>query len=77
MKPRLIAAALAVLPLVVAVGCGESQKVTVFKQGTYQGKADSRPWDSPDFKGDKSAWENAVNTRALGQNEYVRITGGG
>ena len=72
-----IAAGLAAISLLAISGCGESQKVTVFKQGTYQGKPDNPPWDSPDFKGDKSAWENAINTRTLGQNEYVRITGGG
>jgi len=63
------------LPLLAVVGCGESQQVTVFKQGTYQGKPDSRPWDSADFKGDKGAWENAISTRTMGQNEYVRIGG--
>lgn len=77
MNWKFIAAGLAALSLVAITGCGESQKVTVFKQGTYQGKKDVPPWDSPDFKGDKNAWENAINTRTLGQNEYVRITGGG
>jgi hypothetical protein len=77
MNWRLMAAGLTALSLLSAGGCGESQQVTVFKQGQYQGKPDSRPWDSAEFKGDKGAWENAINTRTLGQNEYMRITGSG
>jgi major membrane immunogen (membrane-anchored lipoprotein) len=77
MNWRLMAAVLMALSLLAAAGCGESQQVTVFKQGQYQGKADARPWDGGEFKGNKGAWENAINTRTLGQNEYVRITGGG
>jgi hypothetical protein len=77
MNWRLMGAGLAVLSLLAVAGCGESQQVTVFKQGQYQGKPDARPWDSGEFKGNKGAWENAVNTRTRGQNEYVRITGAG
>ncbi len=73
MKLRLLAASLVVVPLLLTAGCGESQKVTVFKQGTYQGKPDTPPWDSRDFKGDKAEWERAITTRTAGQNEYVRI----
>lgn len=76
MNWRLMGAGLAVLYSLLAVaGCGESQQVTVFKQGQYQGKPDTRPWESAEFKGDKGAWENAISTRTMGQNEYVRITG--
>ncbi len=59
-----------------AAGCGEKATVTVYKQGEYQGKPDKQPWDNSQFKGDKTAWENAVKARSLGQNEYVRISGG-
>jgi hypothetical protein len=76
MNWKLIAAGVAAVALLGVAGC-EEQKVTVFKQGQYQGKTDSRPWDSADFKGDKRAWENAINRRTLDQNEYVRITGAG
>ena len=69
----LVIAGLVLLPLLLAAGCGESHKVTVFKQGTYQGKADTPPWDSSDFKGNKAEWEHAITTRTNGQNEYVRI----
>ncbi len=75
MNAKLVAAILLALPLFLSAGCGEQQKVTVFKQGVYQGKLDARPWDSADFKGDKAEWERAINTRMNGQNEYVRIGG--
>ena len=73
MNQRLVSAGLVVAFLLLAGGCGESQKVTLFKQGTYQGKPDTPPWDSKDFKGNKAEWEHAITTRANGQNEYVRI----
>jgi hypothetical protein len=73
MDQKSIAACLTALPLLLAAGCGESQKVIVFQPGAYQGKPDTPPWDSRDFKGDKAEWERAITTRANGQNEYVRI----
>ena len=75
MKRALVIAIAAALPL-VAAGCSERPMVTIYKQGQYQGKPDKQPWDNEQFKGDRSTWEKAVNTRALGQNEYARITGG-
>ena len=58
--------------LVLVAGCGEQQQVTVYKQGQYQGKPDTRPWDNPQFKNDRAAWETAIKARNGGQNEYVR-----
>lgn len=52
-------------------GCGD-RPTTVYKQGNYQGKTDSQPWANAKFKGDKTAWENAVRTRSQAQNEYSR-----
>ena len=75
MRKVLVLAIAAVLPF-AAAGCGEQQAVTVYKQGQYQGKPDTRPWDNDQFKGDKAAWERAVKSRSLGQNEYVRVSGG-
>jgi hypothetical protein len=72
----LLAIAAAVALAGVAAGCGEKPSVTVYKQGQYQGKPDKQPWDNDQFKGDRGAWENAVKTRNLGQNEYHRVTGG-
>jgi hypothetical protein len=71
--------------LFVAVGlgaCGERDQVTVYKQGKYQGKPDTKPWDNDSAanpypgskwnKGEKTSWESAVKTRNLAQNEYTR-----
>jgi hypothetical protein len=60
---------------VLALGlsaCGETSQVPVYKDGKYSGKADTRPWESAEFKGDKAAWEAALKNRARGQNEYNR-----
>ena len=48
-------------------------RVTVYEQGEYRGKADTRPWDGGEFKGDRAAWEKALKERARGQNEYNRV----
>jgi len=61
--------------------CGESDQVVVYKQGKYQGKPDTRPWDNAPLaygtnkwtKGDKTSWEKHLQTRSLGQNDYNRI----
>jgi len=71
--------------LVVAAGlaaCGEREQVIVYKQGKYQGKPDSKPWDSDPAaslyttskwtKGDQASWENAIKTRNSYQNELTR-----
>ena len=54
----------------VAAGCGE--KPMVYKQGQYQGKPDSKPWDNDRFKGNQVEWEKAITARNQGQNEYSR-----
>ena len=64
-------------------GCGEKEQVIVYKQGKYQGKPDSKPWDSGPgasvyttskwTKGDKSSWETAIRSRSQNQNEYARV----
>jgi hypothetical protein len=59
--------------LLLAAGCGESPSVTVYKQGQYQGKPDTRPWDGANFNGDRAAWEKAIKARNEGQNEYSRV----
>jgi len=76
---------LATAALVAAAGlaaCGEREQVIVYKQGKYQGKPDSKPWDSDPAaslytsskwtKGDQTSWENAIRTRNLYQNEMTR-----
>jgi uncharacterized lipoprotein len=52
--------------------CSERAQVVNYKQGTYQGKPDTPPYQNPPFNGDKAAWERALATRAQAQNEYKR-----
>ena len=76
---------LALAALIAAAGlaaCGEREQVIVYKQGKYQGKPDSKPWDNDPAaslytsskwtKGDQTSWENAIRTRNLYQNEMTR-----
>jgi predicted small lipoprotein YifL len=71
MKKLMLAAVIGVFAA-TAAGCGEKQPVTVYKQGQYQGKPDSRPWDNDQFKNDRTAWEKAIKARNGSQNEYAR-----
>ena len=67
--------------LMALAACGEREQVAQFKQGKYQGKPDTRPWDNDPLaygaakwtKGDRAGWEAQIKTRQLGQNEDVRI----
>ena len=62
-------------------GCGEPQQVVVYKQGKYQGKPDTKPYDNEPLayesakwtKGDRTSWETQIKTRQLGQHEHKRI----
>ncbi len=79
---KLILAGAALLVAVGVSACGEREQVIVYKQGKYQGKPDTKPWENDPAaslyttskwsKGDKASWETAVRTRNLGQNEYTR-----
>lgn len=81
MRPPLLVVALFAAAGLVLGGCGESEQVVVYKQGKYQGKPDTQPWDNAPLaygdakwtKGDKQSWEDEVNTRTRSQNEYRRI----
>ena len=66
-------------------GCGEPGQgigqATTYKQGKYQGKPDTRPYENAPgaysqgaqwTAGDKTGWENAIKRRQQGQNEYVK-----
>ena len=72
--------------LVVGFGlaaCGEKEQVTVYKQGKYQGKPDTRAWDNDPLpaefrggkwtKGDRAGWEEQIKNRQLAQHEHKRI----
>jgi hypothetical protein len=56
----------------VVAGCSERPQVAQYKQGTYQGKPDTPPYQGAPFNGDKAAWDRAMATRAQNQNEYKR-----
>ena len=70
---RLPLAALAGAALLGLAACSEVPQVTVYEQGQYRGKADTRPWEGGEFNGDRAAWEKALRERARGQSEYNRI----
>ena len=82
--PRKLFLAGAAIAVALGLGaCGERDQVTVYKQGKYQGKPDSKPWESDPGAslyttskwnpGDKTSWESALRTRNLAQNEYNRV----
>jgi hypothetical protein len=64
--------AIALSLALLASACGQREQVTQFKQGTYQGKPDTPPYQNAPFNGDKGAWERQLATRAQNQNEYKR-----
>ena len=68
---RFCAVTLAAAAALVLTACGERPQVINYKQGTYQGKPDSPPYDAQ-YKGNRQEWENAIRTRNQAQNEYKR-----
>jgi hypothetical protein len=70
---RMLVVASAIALALGLAACGERPQVITYKQGSYQGKPDSRPWDNAPFKGDQRAWELALKDRAQTQNEYKRV----
>ena len=79
----LVVAGLAVVLAAGFSACGEREQVIVYKQGKYQGKPDTKPWENAPVSslyttskwnaGDKTSWESAMKMRNLGQNEYTRV----
>lgn len=75
------------LVLVIAAlglaACGEQGQVVVYKQGKYQGKPDSPPWENAPAAaelrggkwnaGDRASWEEQIKSRQLAQHEHRRI----
>lgn len=80
---KLAIAGAALIALAGMTGCGETEQVIVYKQGKYQGKPDTKPWENDPggslyttskwSKGDKSSWETALRSRTQHQNEYARV----
>ena len=79
---KLVIVGAALIAVAAMTGCGEREQVIVYKQGKYQGKADTRPWENDPAAGlyttskwkagDKSGWETALKSRTENQNEYTR-----
>ena len=69
---RMLCGALLLGSLFSLAACSERSQVVNYKQGTYQGKPDTPPYQSAPYNGDKAAWERALATRAQAQNEYKR-----
>ena len=80
---KLILAGAAIAVALALSDCGEREQVIVYKQGKYQGKPDTKPWENDPgaslytsskwSKGDRTSWESALRTRNLAQNEYTRV----
>jgi len=79
---KLVIAGAALIAVAAMSGCGEKEQVVAYQQGRYQGKADTKPWESDPGAsvyttskwkaGDKSGWETALKSRNQNQNEYTR-----
>jgi hypothetical protein len=68
-------AIVACVALAAAVSaCSERPQVVNYKQGTYQGKPDERPYEGAQFNGNQQDWERAIRTRNQQQNEYKRTS---
>jgi hypothetical protein len=71
-RNTLLAIGAVALSLALA-GCGERPQVINYKQGTYQGKADTPAYSNAPFNGNRQQWEHEIDTRSQAQNEYVRL----
>lgn len=69
---RLTGIAIIAALLLTLGACSERPQVARYKQGSYQGKPDTPPYQNAQFNGDKAAWDKAIATRAQAQNEYKR-----
>lgn len=68
-------AGLAAFTLLVVFGltaCGDN-KVRFYEPGKYKGAALEAPWNSPEFAGNRTAWETRIAERAQNQDEYSRM----
>ena len=77
---KTLLAAMAALALAAGLSaCGEKEQFVVYKQGKYQGKPDTKPWDNAPLadgkwtKGDRGTWETHMKARQFTQHEDRRI----
>ena len=80
---KLAIAGAALIAVAGMSGCGEKEQVVAYKQGKYQGKPDTKPWENDPGTslyttskwkaGDKTGWETALKARNQNQNEYTRV----
>ena len=79
---RVAGGAAALIAALSLVACMEvEQTAAAPKQGKYQGKADTAPWESEPLayggarwtKGDRTSWETQIKARNLAQHEDKRI----
>jgi len=69
---RFVAPAIFAAVAIALAACGERPQVIQYKQGQYQGKPFTQPYQGAPYNGDKAAWERAMAQRAQAQNEYKR-----
>ncbi len=67
-----LVAGLGVLATFALTGCGERPQVVQYKQGKYQGKPDTPPYQGAPFNGNRQQWDDAIRSRNQMQNEYKR-----
>lgn len=76
--------ALLLIALLGLAACGEREQIVEPQsEKRYQGKRDSKPWDSEPSvaelrggkwtKGDRTSWEDQIKSRQLAQHEHKRI----
>ena len=70
-RPILVTWGAAFIVLAITA-CGERPQVINYKQGTYQGKPDTPAYSGAPYNGNRQQWENAIDQRNQGQNEYAR-----
>ena len=80
MKSIALVAAVVIAASGLAACMQVEQTATPVKQGKYQGKPDSAPWDNEPLaggpkwaKGDRAGWEEQIKKRQLAQHEDRRI----
>ena len=73
MTKQLLTVALAGVFALGLAACGERPQVVNYKQGAYQGKPDSKPWENTQFNNSEEEWERAIRTRNQAQNVHLSI----